>query len=487
MSDFRSTAVAAPSPGGRLLLTKTDGMGDKLFGLALVRGLREHLAPALTIWLLRAGMESLASLLPGSTVFRPQTQNAAGGEALRVPPASGTGPWAGLVIVPVDVNPNGGLDPANHPNLPWWLEFTRALEVDVAVAGTLDLNWLDQALVAASQAPCRLGPAATSGWRRLDWFTWRQLGLREDLRKFTHSIPHAEQDAELASMEKLLQALPGAENRRLRFVFTKEEVGEATAGGAVEESPAPIVFAPGGSGTELTWPPEQYAALALTLLAAGHGPIKIMAGPADEATLRQLLAALPLGEHTSGLAVVSAHATDLRATARLLAGARLLVAGDSFPRHLAGALGTPYICIMSGGHPRRFLAPGTRGIIIVQPLACMPCQRSCCLDRARCVKDVPLQPVLDAVHEALAHPPANLVWRPIPIQSPQEEVLAAMHARDTRNHRMLAEKEAEITALWLTCQERLQAIHQGQKDLAEMKERYLAEKQRVKTRVLEQA
>lgn len=117
-----------------------------------------------------------------------------------------------------------------------------------------------------------------------------------------------------------------------------------------------VVISPGGGWKSKCWPPERFGALAAALLER-HGlrsVVNIAAG--EEATAGDIIrAAAP-----AVLAVLSLPIPELAA---LLAHARLVVAGDTGPLHLAAALGTPVVGLFGSTDAERN-GPLPRGRVV---------------------------------------------------------------------------------------------------------------------------
>lgn len=108
-----------------------------------------------------------------------------------------------------------------------------------------------------------------------------------------------------------------------------------------------IVVHPGASAPSRAWPALHHAAAVELLEGAGHRVV-VTGGP-HETQLTATVAgpsALDLGGRT-----------DLRTLAGVLAGASVLVTGNTGPAHLAAALGTPVACLFSPVVPAIRWAP----------------------------------------------------------------------------------------------------------------------------------
>ncbi len=117
-------------------------------------------------------------------------------------------------------------------------------------------------------------------------------------------------------------------------------------------SPAPdaVVIHPGAAFPARRWPPERFARVAGALAAAGHRVV--LTGSAGE---RDLAHSIASRAELGGEAVLAGR-TGLAELAALVAGAALVVCGDTGVGHLATAFGTPSV-LLFGPTPPRFWGP----------------------------------------------------------------------------------------------------------------------------------
>ncbi len=103
-------------------------------------------------------------------------------------------------------------------------------------------------------------------------------------------------------------------------------------------SPAPgaVVLHPGAASGSRRWPVDRFAAVAAALRADGHRVVTT-AGPAE----RELAAAVG----------TEVRQPDLTGLAALVAGAALVVCGDTGVAHLATAYGTPSVLLFGPTPP----------------------------------------------------------------------------------------------------------------------------------------
>jgi len=126
-------------------------------------------------------------------------------------------------------------------------------------------------------------------------------------------------------------------------------------------SPAPgaVVVHPGAAYGSRRWPADRYARVAAALRRAGHRVV--VTGGGDERPLAVSVAA------RAGLDpdAVLAGRTDLAGLAGVVAGARLVVCGDTGVGHLATAYRTPSVLLFGPSPPERWGPPPDRAEHVV--------------------------------------------------------------------------------------------------------------------------
>jgi len=122
----------------------------------------------------------------------------------------------------------------------------------------------------------------------------------------------------------------------------------ADPSGKLRELKDSVVLVPGAGGPDKQWPPERFGEVARRI---GDRRVIAVWGPDEEA-----LAA------ATGCEV--APPTDLRELAWLLRHARLVIAGDTGPLHLAAALGTRVVALFGPTDPRRNGPYGQLGNVV---------------------------------------------------------------------------------------------------------------------------
>lgn len=121
--------------------------------------------------------------------------------------------------------------------------------------------------------------------------------------------------------------------------------------GAPHPDPAPVLVHPGARYGAKRWPAERFAAVAAALDEAGHRVL--LTGSADE---RPLAVAVARG---AGLPLtrVLAGRTSLRQLCGLVAGAGLLISGDTGIAHIATAYRTPSVVLFGPVSPAQWGPP----------------------------------------------------------------------------------------------------------------------------------
>lgn len=153
-----------------------------------------------------------------------------------------------------------------------------------------------------------------------------------------------------------------------------------------------ILNAGGGWASKL-WPAERFGELAKGLRARGLRPV-VSWGPGEEALAESVVAA-------SDGAAVRSFPTTLLDYVELARRARLVVAADTGPLHLACAVGTPVVALFGPTDPARNgpFAPGDLVVRRVPP--CAPCYRRGCLRHAGVMQGIAVSEVIEAAERRL--------------------------------------------------------------------------------------
>lgn len=135
-----------------------------------------------------------------------------------------------------------------------------------------------------------------------------------------------------------------------------------------------IVLHPGTSrfGAFKQWPLPRFAELGRRLAARLSLPVVVTAGPGERGQAEEVARGI------EGARVV--EPPGIPALRDLLAGARLVVAGDTGPAHVAAALGVPTLTLFGPKDPRHAAPYGPRAGHVVEGVRCSPCALRYCPD-----------------------------------------------------------------------------------------------------------
>ncbi len=166
---------------------------------------------------------------------------------------------------------------------------------------------------------------------------------------------------------------------------------DAALRGAAEDL---VVLNPGGGWASKLWPAERFGALAARLRSAGLRPL-VSFGPGEEGLADRVVAA------SSGAAERS-FPTTLLDYVELARRARLVVAADTGPLHLACAVGTPVVALFGPTDPARNGPFDPGDVVVRRRPACAPCYSRTCLRHAGVMDEVSVEEVLVAAERRLA-------------------------------------------------------------------------------------
>ncbi|WP_052274427.1 glycosyltransferase family 9 protein [Arthrobacter sp. L77] len=225
-----------------------------------------------------------------------------------------------------------------------------------------------------------------AGVRRIAGASVDYAGSLLDVRlKPGEDFPEDQPEAEraLGIAEAAGYALPPGDDGRLQVT------GLTDAAAVVGDGPYVVVH-PGASVPARAWPPLHHAAAVELLTAAGFRVV-VTGGP-DETGLTSTVAgpeALDLGGRT-----------DLATLGSVIAGASVIITGNTGPAHLAAAVGTPVVCLFSPVVPAVRWAPYRVPVELLgdQDAACaLSRARVCPVQGHPCLSGVSPEDVVDAV------------------------------------------------------------------------------------------
>ncbi len=192
--------------------------------------------------------------------------------------------------------------------------------------------------------------------------------------------------------------LTGANGATVRHVLPVDDQAEAWANALVDElGGAPILVNLGATKPANRWLPERFGELALALHEAFDAPVCYTGSAADRALER---GARAVSDGNPGVSSVVGE-SDLRQLCSLARRARLFVACDTGPMHIAVACGAPVVALFGPADPDRtgpFQTPGREQHVVVRAAPpCAPCNRKTCNQpRHACMEDIDVEQVVAA-------------------------------------------------------------------------------------------
>jgi ADP-heptose:LPS heptosyltransferase len=154
-----------------------------------------------------------------------------------------------------------------------------------------------------------------------------------------------------------------------------------------------VVLNPGGGWASKLWPAEFFGRLALGLRDRGLASV-VTWGPGEEKLADRVVA-------ESAGAARRAFPTTLLEYVELARRARLVVAADTGPLHLAGAAGAPVVGIFGPTDPARNGPWSPADVTVRRRPLCSPCHRHRCSLHEGVMHAIPPEEVLKAIDRRL--------------------------------------------------------------------------------------
>ncbi|HEX2275205.1 MAG TPA: glycosyltransferase family 9 protein [Acidimicrobiales bacterium] len=158
-----------------------------------------------------------------------------------------------------------------------------------------------------------------------------------------------------------------------------------------------VVVHPGASVPARAWPPEGHAAVVQALTHQGR-KVVVTGGPGEQSLTARVAGAAAARSDVTDLG----GATDLATLAVVLAGAAVVVVGNTGPAHLAAAVGTPVVSLFAPTVPaarwRPWAVPSR--LLGHQDIGCAGCRaRACPIPGHPCLGTVAAADVVTAVDD----------------------------------------------------------------------------------------
>jgi heptosyltransferase I len=182
--------------------------------------------------------------------------------------------------------------------------------------------------------------------------------------------------------------------REFPLPFSAEAVSRVDAGLRGLGDDGLVVLNPGGGWAGKLWPPGRFGELARGLRGLGLRPV-VSWGPGEEALAERVVAA-------SGGSALRSFPTTLLDYVEIARRARLVVAADTGPLHLACAVGTPVVALFGPTEPARNGPFSPDDVVIRRTPACAPCYSRTCSRHAGVMDGIEVCDVLAASRSRLA-------------------------------------------------------------------------------------
>jgi lipopolysaccharide heptosyltransferase I len=312
------TAIALPSPPGRILIIKPSAIGDVVHTLPILNLIRRRWPQAHVAWLVTP---TCAGLLDG----HPQVD-----EVIRFERGRFAAGWR---------------SPAAAAGL---FRFARGLrdrrfDLVIDLQGLFRSGWLAM----QTRAPVRAGFANAREFAPLF---------------YTHRVPVA--DGEQHAIDRYLtvaEAL-GCGRAPVEFRFATDDADRQAVATRLPGAEPYAVLLPGTNWATKRWPVEHFAATVRPLRERFGLRSVAAGGPGDTALAAQMPGVLDLTGRT-----------NLRQLVALLERAAVVIANDSGPMHIASALGRPLVTPYGPTSPVRTGPYRRLDTVIRLDIPCSPC------------------------------------------------------------------------------------------------------------------
>ena len=202
------------------------------------------------------------------------------------------------------------------------------------------------------------------------------------------------------------------ESRQLELHTTAQE---EVAGDAICQvlripagQPAMMLNTGGAYGGAKHWPVEHGAALARRAATELNMHVVVNCGPAEFAAADEIVR-LAGHRHVTNLAHLPPPLRGIGPSKAVIRRMQLMVSTDSGPRHLAAALGVPTISLFGPIDPAWSTNYQAGGVELRLNLPCAPCgERVCPLKHQKCMRDLTVDMVFEAVQRKLAAVPSRI-------------------------------------------------------------------------------
>ena len=244
-------------------------------------------------------------------------------------------------------------------------------------------------------------------WKSAFW-TWlsgapRRIGWMADQRReaasrvmLTETAPCLPADVHVIDQHHALLTGIGIDDRGGRefpYVLPADAVAMAEAFREASAFPLALI-SPGGGWANKLYPAPLWGQVAAGLAAMNLTPV-VLWGPGEEALAAEVAAA------SRGTARIAPR-TSILELAALASVARIFLAADTGPLHIAGAMGVPLVALFGPTDPARNGPWSGHDEVVRKTPACAPCHKRDCATHEHVMQKIQVSLVLDAVVRRLS-------------------------------------------------------------------------------------
>lgn len=243
-------------------------------------------------------------------------------------------------------------------------------------------------------------------FRRSRWNRWQRIHLK--FRRKTLDIPPHVADGYLDSVTDI-----GVSDDHKGLLLNvanswqetiNDRLSEHCSATGLSTTHPLLIISPGAAHETKSLPVSKWIELLKLLKQAGYPYQVLIGGVSDKARCDEI------SQHLEHPVLNTAGQTSLHELIALIQKGNLLITGDSGPMHIASAVGTPLIAFFGPTVPEFGFAPFRckHRLFEIKDLDCRPCtahgSAKCPLGHFRCMNDINLEDVVDAVKGYVAIP-----------------------------------------------------------------------------------
>ncbi|HGJ66844.1 TPA: glycosyltransferase family 9 protein [bacterium] len=147
---------------------------------------------------------------------------------------------------------------------------------------------------------------------------------------------------------------------------------------------------PGGSSYDKLWTPDGFIEIADRLVGEFNARIMLFGGPNEVKLVQNITDNITYP-------IITAFGVSLRQFASLLNRCSLFICNDSGPMHIASALNIPTIAIFGPTDYVRWRPNNKKSLVVRKEMDCWPCSAHKCKKNYECTKTLPVSQVWDAI------------------------------------------------------------------------------------------